>query len=77
MNREALDPVSNSIKGDPLCLLKATAEKLILVHRLRQPPMNRLSANQRFDGTQPTNISLINRREKLPDSFYYQYYQFT
>jgi hypothetical protein len=72
MNRETVDFASTSIKGDPRPTYKATAVKLILVPRLRQPPMNRMSC-----GSQPANIRLINRREKFPCSFYYLCYWFT
>jgi hypothetical protein len=33
--------------------------------------MNIVSANLRFDGNQPANISLTERRVKFPCSFYY------
>jgi hypothetical protein len=69
MSREVLDLASNSIKGDPRPTYKATDENLILDARRRQPPMNRMSC-----GSQPANIRLINRREKLPYLFCYHNY---
>jgi hypothetical protein len=63
-----------SIKGNPRPPLKAPGgvlRRLTLVNRLQFSPMNTVSSNQRFDGSQPANISLTYRRVKFPCSFHY------
>jgi hypothetical protein len=65
-----------SIKGNPRPSLKAPGNEsdvccLTLVMRLRSSPMNRKSANLRFDGNQGANISLTERRVKFLCSFHY------
>jgi hypothetical protein len=57
----------DSIKEDPRNSYRATRESTTPVHRLRQPPMIRMSCIN-----QHANIRLIKHRGQFPFSFRYQ-----
>jgi hypothetical protein len=65
MNRETAGTTPDSMKEDPRATPKAHGgSRVTLVHRLRQPPMIRMSCI-----TQHANIRLIKHRGQFPCSF--------